>query len=144
MAFHRVVISDVLSWELESCRQWLVANKLSLHFGTTETILFESQRKLSRVNKFEVYCDDKIINPTNSVNTYWLLSMRISRVKVLPNPLLKKPASGRLRVSPPLLMQPRAFSKSKNSPDPLHCTYLKPLGLLLLLMVFFTLCQVEK
>ena len=67
MAFHRVVISDVLSRELESCRQWLVANKLSLHFGKTGTILFESQHKLSRVNKFEVYCDDKIINPNNSV-----------------------------------------------------------------------------
>ena len=37
------VISDSLSKELESCRQWLIDNK------------------------FEVTCDGKIINPTNSV-----------------------------------------------------------------------------
>ena len=61
------VISDVLSRELESCRQWLIDNKLSLHLGKTGSILFGLQHKLSRVDKFEVSCDGKIINPTNSV-----------------------------------------------------------------------------
>ena len=34
------VISESLSKELESCRQWLIDNKLSLHLGKTESILF--------------------------------------------------------------------------------------------------------
>ena len=56
------IISDILSRELESCKQWLIDNKLSLHFGKTESILFG------------------------------LLSMRIiSRVEVLQNPVFKKP-----------------------------------------------------
>ena len=32
--------SDPLSIELNSCRQWLIDNKLSLHLGKTESILF--------------------------------------------------------------------------------------------------------
>ena len=59
-------ISKILSQELESCRQWLIDNKLSLHLGKTETILFGSKRKLKSVKKFEVICDGKIISPTNS------------------------------------------------------------------------------
>ena len=34
------VISETVSKELESCRQWLIDNKLSLHLGKTESILF--------------------------------------------------------------------------------------------------------
>ena len=33
-------IAEELSRELESCRQWLIDNKLSLHLGKTEAILF--------------------------------------------------------------------------------------------------------
>ncbi|CAL4126167.1 unnamed protein product, partial [Meganyctiphanes norvegica] len=33
-------IASLLSKELESCRQWLMDNKLSLHLGKTESILF--------------------------------------------------------------------------------------------------------
>ncbi len=61
------VISEILSHELESCRQWLIDNKLSLHLGKTESILFGSKIKLSRVDDFNVACDGKIITPTNSV-----------------------------------------------------------------------------
>ena len=38
-------IANKLSHELESCRQWLVDNKLSLHLGKTECILFGSKKK---------------------------------------------------------------------------------------------------
>ena len=34
------IVADKLSYELESCRQWLIDNKLSLHLGKTEAILF--------------------------------------------------------------------------------------------------------
>ena len=39
-------IADKLSEELESCRKWLMDNKLSLHLGKTEAISFGSKRKL--------------------------------------------------------------------------------------------------
>jgi len=37
-------ITDMLSKELESCRKWLMENKLSLHLGKTESILFGSKK----------------------------------------------------------------------------------------------------
>ena len=48
------VISESLSKELESCRQWLIDNKLSLHLGKTESILFGTKIRLSRAEKLVV------------------------------------------------------------------------------------------
>ena len=47
-----VVIGERLSRELFCCKQWLVDNKLSLHIGKTECMLFGSSRKLKRVGDF--------------------------------------------------------------------------------------------
>ena len=60
-------IADDLSRELESCRQWLIDNKLSLHLGKTEAILFGSKRKLKRVNSFEVRCGEIKVTNVKSV-----------------------------------------------------------------------------
>ena len=38
------IIAETLSKELGSCRQWLIDNKLSLHLGKTEYILFGTRR----------------------------------------------------------------------------------------------------
>ena len=46
------VISERLGQELESCSKWLMDNKLSLHLGKTESILFGSKRKLKKINDF--------------------------------------------------------------------------------------------
>ena len=89
------IISDVLSRELESCRQWLIDNKLSLHLGKTESILFGSQHKLSRVDKFEVSCDGKIINPTNSVKYLGITLDENLKGESIAKSVVKK-ASGRL------------------------------------------------
>ena len=61
-------IADVLSKELESCMQWLMDNKLSLHLGKTESILFGSKRKLKNVEHFDVKCGDITIKHEKSVN----------------------------------------------------------------------------
>ena len=37
------VVANMLSSDLISCNQWLVDNKLSLHVGTTECILFATK-----------------------------------------------------------------------------------------------------
>ena len=60
-------IADKLSEELESCRKWLLDNKLSLHLGKTEAILFGSKRKLRNVESFEIRCGKEILNHVNSV-----------------------------------------------------------------------------
>ena len=60
-------IAERLSKELESCRQWLIDNKLSLHLGKTEAILFGSRQKLSKVQSFKIKCGDDLINNVNSV-----------------------------------------------------------------------------
>ena len=62
------IIADALSKELESCRQWLMDNKLSLHLAKTESILFGSKKKLKRVISFEVKCGDIVIKNEESVN----------------------------------------------------------------------------
>ena len=38
------LIAETLSNELNSCRHWLIDNKLSLHLGKTEAILFGSKK----------------------------------------------------------------------------------------------------
>ena len=46
------VISTKLGKEMESCSDWLIDNKLSLHLGKTECIIFGPKRKLKTVNNF--------------------------------------------------------------------------------------------
>merc|ERR1712121_378365 len=60
-------IADKLSEELESCRKWLLDNKLSLHLGKTEAILFGSKRKLRNVESFEIRCGEEIIKHVKRV-----------------------------------------------------------------------------
>ena len=59
-------VADKLSTELESCRQWLVDNKLSLHLGKTECVLFGSKHQLKKVQSFTVECDGNQIKPASS------------------------------------------------------------------------------
>merc|ERR1712081_62848 len=61
------VIADTLSFELNSFRQWLIDNKLSLHLGKTESILFGSKRKLRKVNSFVVRCGQIKVTIVKSV-----------------------------------------------------------------------------
>ena len=43
--------------ELSRCKRWLVDNRLSLHVGKTECLLFGSKRRLKGVGEFQVFCD---------------------------------------------------------------------------------------
>ena len=61
------VISRKHSSELESCSKWLVDNKLSLHLGKTECILFDSRRKLRKVHNFEIECNGHTLKAQSSV-----------------------------------------------------------------------------
>jgi hypothetical protein len=61
------LISRTLGSVLESCNGWLVDNKLSLHLGKTECILFGSKPKLSKVDTFKIECNGQVIDAANSV-----------------------------------------------------------------------------
>ena len=50
------VIADCLSNELSKCKVWLTDNRLSLHVGKTEALLFGTKRRLKGV-EFRVQCD---------------------------------------------------------------------------------------
>ena len=57
---------------LESCSDWLVDNKLSLHLVKTECILFGPKRQLKKVKNFQVTCFDHVIESTSSVKYFGL------------------------------------------------------------------------
>ena len=61
------VIRNVLGTELENCNKWLIDNKLSLHLGKTECILFGSKKKLTKVENFNVHCNGQTIESQKSV-----------------------------------------------------------------------------
>ena len=60
-------IATKLSHELKSCYDWLVDNRLSLHLGKTESILFSTKRKNTLNNSFQVYCNKTPIKKVNNV-----------------------------------------------------------------------------
>ena len=61
------VISQKLGSVLKQCSEWLVDNKLSLHLGKTECILFGPKRKLKGVKDFIVTCNNHIIKASDQV-----------------------------------------------------------------------------
>lgn len=61
------VISRSLGLDLKSCNSWLVDNKLSLHVGKTECILFGSKRQLNKVHNFNISYNDQIIHSKSSI-----------------------------------------------------------------------------
>ena len=61
------VIADRLSRELSNCKRWLVDNKLSLHIGKTECLLFGSRRKLKGVRDFQISCDGTLVERVANV-----------------------------------------------------------------------------
>ena len=62
-----VVISTKLSSVLGQCSSWLVNNKLSLHLGKTECILFGPKRKLKNFNDFTICYNNHVIKSTDHV-----------------------------------------------------------------------------
>ena len=60
-------IGNFLSGELSSCRQWLIDNRLTLHVGKTESILFGTSRKVKKADNFLVNCDGETVSRVTSV-----------------------------------------------------------------------------
>ena len=60
------VVADFLSDQLAQCRSWLIDNRLSLHTGKTECILFGTHRRLKGAD-FIIKCGDAVIKRVTSV-----------------------------------------------------------------------------
>jgi len=60
-------IATRLSNELSDCKRWLTDNKLSLHVGKTECLLFGTRRRLGKVRDFQVSCDGVPVKRVDSV-----------------------------------------------------------------------------
>ena len=88
------IIADKLSIELESCRQWMIDNKLSLHLGKTEGILFGTEMKLNSVQDFPINCNGMTISTFSSVKYLGVtLDNTLSGDSIASN-VIKKPMGG--------------------------------------------------
>lgn len=54
-------IEEARSLELVSVSDWLMENKLSLHIGKTESILFASKRRLQNVKEIKMVCNGDVL-----------------------------------------------------------------------------------
>ena len=50
-------IEEILKRELESVSEWLAENRLSLHLGKTESILFGSNKRLAKCKELNITCN---------------------------------------------------------------------------------------
>ena len=60
------LVASFLSHELDKCRRWLIDNRLSLHLGKTECILFGSKRRLKNDLEFNVSLDSTTVKRVTS------------------------------------------------------------------------------
>ena len=60
-------LAQFLSDELSNCRDWMTDNRLSLHLGKTECMLFGTKRRLKSVNNFKIQCGDVTVDRVNTV-----------------------------------------------------------------------------
>ena len=60
-------VAHFLSAELDTCQKWLIDNRLSLHLGKTECILFGTKRRMAADVNFEVKLGDAAVNRVTCV-----------------------------------------------------------------------------
>ena len=90
------VISDELSSDLRTCNNWLINNKLSLHVGKTELILFGSRRKLKKASNFSITYKDHVIKPVSNLKYLGVQLDQHLSGEVMAEETLKK-ATSRLK-----------------------------------------------
>ena len=62
------IIESALGTKLETVSEWLICNKLSLHLGKTESVLFGSKQRLSKTEpSLNITCDGHSIVSKESV-----------------------------------------------------------------------------
>ena len=89
------VVARFLGEQLTLCRSWLVDNRLSLHMGKTESILFGTSRKVKGA-VFEVVCGDTIVKRVTSVRYLGVILDQCLNFREHATEILKK-ANGKMR-----------------------------------------------
>ena len=59
------VIEETLGHELTFLSEWLVDNKLSIHLGKTDSILFGSNKKIRKQSTMKIICGDNEVTKDN-------------------------------------------------------------------------------
>ncbi len=60
-------IAEKLSRNLDTCNDWLVDNRLSLHLGKPEAMICSTKQKVKKQRVFTVKCRDTTIKTTTEV-----------------------------------------------------------------------------
>jgi len=84
------VIAEKLSYVMNNCSTWLVDNKLSLHLGKTECMLFGSNRKLKKVKSFSVLCNGHKIPSQENVKYLGLTIDNLLNGEAIVDSIVKK------------------------------------------------------
>ncbi len=90
------IVSNKLSMDLQSCNQWLIDNKLSLHLGKTECILFGTRPKLSKATDFSVCYNTQELKPQDSITYLGVLIDNMLSGDAMVSLVIKK-VTGRLK-----------------------------------------------
>ena len=61
------VMEETLGHELTFLSEWLVDNKLSIHLGKTESILFSSNKKIRKQSTMKIICGDNEVTAKDNV-----------------------------------------------------------------------------
>ena len=85
-------IEDTLSGELQNVREGLIDNRLSLHLGKSECILFGTKRNLQKASALKVKCNDNEIEAKNSVIYLGIILDQTLSVYSIAEKLLNKSA----------------------------------------------------
>jgi len=89
-------VEQALTEDLHLVSQWLIDNKLSLHLGKTESIVFGSKHKLKSKSVLDITCNGTFIQPTKSVKYLGVtLDQHLSFVSMANAVLMK--ANSRLK-----------------------------------------------
>ena len=86
------IISQKLSGMLKSCHEWLVDNKLSLHLGKTEIIIFGPKRRLQifSLEDFKISCNGINIEAKNSVKYLGIMFDQFLSGDLIVSSIIKK------------------------------------------------------
>ena len=86
-------IAKLLSKNLEKCNQWLIDNKLSLHMGKTELILFGTKRKIKRYDDYSITSCGQTVTATKSVKYLGLEIDNVLSGELMASDIIKKVTS---------------------------------------------------
>ena len=89
-------LADTLTEELTNCFHWLTNNRLSMHRGKTEAIVFASKRKQSQTNNFQINHANFVVKASKNVKYLGLVVNSVLSGEEIVSSIVKK-ATTRLK-----------------------------------------------